>query len=284
MKTSEVAVQVRAERVRCADGLSMATDLYFPVEPGGLLPVTVLCHGFKGFRSWGMFPHLARRLAGLGRVVVLFDYSHNGIGDQPDVFSRLDLFERQTISRHVEDLGTVLDLLDDTGLQQACSIDTSTSKVFAVGHSMGAAVALLRGLHDLRVSGLACLNGISHWQRMPPAEMARLEREGRVLVRNTRTGQDMPLGRAWFDDVARIDLAAAAQELTVPTLVLQGTQDETVLPSEGEALADWIPGAIHVAVPGGDHTFGARHPWQGWTPALEFVVEQLDAFLPACEA
>ena len=55
------------------------------------------------------------------------------------------------------------------------------------------------------------------------------------------------------------------------------------LPAEGEALSEWIPGNVYFTVPGGDHTFGARHPWAGWTAPLDIVVEQLDAFLPANE-
>ena len=103
-------VEIYTTRVACDDGLSMAVDVYHPtVTPTEeLLPTTVLCHGFKGFRMWGMFPHLARRLAKTGRAVVLFDFSHNGTDTVPEEFTRLDLFEKQTISRHVEDLVMVL--------------------------------------------------------------------------------------------------------------------------------------------------------------------------------
>ena len=47
----------------------------------------------------GMFPHIAKRLAQTGRAVVLFDYSHNGTDTVDDEFTRLDLFEKQTVSR-----------------------------------------------------------------------------------------------------------------------------------------------------------------------------------------
>ena len=33
-------------------------------------------------------------------------------------------------------------------------------------------------------------------------------------------------------------------------------------------------------VPDGDHTFGARQPFGGWTPPLEMVARELDEFLP----
>jgi len=282
MSGDTTEIVVHAGSVACDDGLSMAMDIYHPADPSGPLPVAILCHGFKGFRMWGMFPYLARRLAATGRGVVLFDYSHNGTeASNPEEFTRLDLFEKQTMTRHVEDMGRILGALEDEELRKRCHLDDHGA--FAVGHSLGGGVAMMRASNDLRVAGLACLNAVSHLERIPTAALAELETSGKVSIPNARTGQTMPLGRPWFDDIAGIDLEAVADEVCVPTLVLQGEVDSSVLPSEGEALADWIPGNIYVPVPDGDHTFGAKHPWAGWTTPLEVVVDQLDAFLPASE-
>jgi pimeloyl-ACP methyl ester carboxylesterase len=276
------SVDVYSTKVDCDDGLSMAVDVYHPARASEPLPTTLLCHGFKGFRMWGMFPHLARRLAETGRAVVLFDFSHNGTDTVDDEFTRLDLFEKQTITRHVEDIGTILDAIENNeDMLSTCCMDPTG--IFAIGHSMGGGVAMMRAASDLRIAGLACLNSVSHFDRIPAEGMAELEVSGHVSISNARTGQVMPLGRAWFDDIASIDLQAIADEVTVPTLILQGEDDQNVPPSEGEALADWIPGNVYFTVPGGDHTFGAKHPWVGWTAPLETVVEQLDAFIPANE-
>ena len=40
----------------------------------------ILCHGFKGFRTWGSFPHLARALAAHGHAAITVDFSRNGVG------------------------------------------------------------------------------------------------------------------------------------------------------------------------------------------------------------
>jgi pimeloyl-ACP methyl ester carboxylesterase len=275
-------VECYSTRVPCDDGLSMAVDVYHPEESADELPTTILCHGFKGFRTWGMFPHIARRLAQTGRAVVLFDYSHNGTDTVDDEFTRLDLFEKQTVSRHVEDLGRILTAIEeDADMRGACSMDPTG--IFAVGHSMGGGVAMMRAASDLRIAGLACINGVSYFDRIPEEAKAGLETDGYVSITNARTGQTMRLGSSFFKDVSSIDLEAVADEVAVPTLILQGENDNVVLPSEGVALADWIPGNVYFTVPGGDHTFGAKHPWGGWTDPLLLVVEQLDAFLPANE-
>ena len=257
----------------------MGLDLYLPEAPAGALPVVVVCHGFKGFKDWGLFPPLAGRLAAAGRAIALFDYSHNGVGDRPGEFDRLDLFERQTLSRHVQDLGTVLDFLDagpfagQAGLQR-------NHRFNVVGHSMGGAVAVLRAATDGRVVQVATLNGLAGLARFGPPQLEELQRTGRVSIRNARTGQEMPLGPDWFADVKRLDLEQAATEVFVPALVVHAARDESVSPAEGRQLNGWLAGSRLVEIEDSGHTFGAVHPFAGWTPALERVARELDAFLP----
>ena len=50
--------------------------------------------------------------------------------------------------------------------------------------------------------------------------------------------------------------------------------------NQGARLRQLIEARNGLLVPGGDHTLGARHPWQGWTPALEEALAALDEFLP----
>ncbi len=270
-----------ATRLRCPDGLPLALDLHVPEGTSRKPPVVVLCHGFKGFKDWGLFPPLAERLAAGGRAVALFDFSHNGIGERPGEIDRLDLFGKQTVTRHVADLGLVLDALDGEWGRQAGR--PADRKYSLVGHSLGGAVAVLRAADDGRVVSVATLNGCSHLQRVPEPERQRALKEGRITVKNQRTGQDLPLERGWFDDIQQHDLESAATQVYVPALVIQALDDESVPPDEGRALSSWIAGSRLVEVPGADHVFGARHPFAGWTPALERVARELDAFLPTVE-
>ncbi|MED5329805.1 MAG: alpha/beta fold hydrolase [Planctomycetota bacterium] len=273
---------LESTHIPCPDGLTMGVDVYGPEGAETPLPVVVMCHGFKGFRKWGMFPPLAERLAEGGRAVVLFDFSHNGVGENPESFDRMDLFKVQTISRAIEDLGTVLDFLQDDALAARCHLQQE-GRVNVVGHSMGGGVALLRTATDGRIAQVCSLNGVSHLQRLTDEVLAELEAEGYVTIKNVRTGQEMPLGSEWFDDLPNHDIEGAAQTIFVPSLVVQGDEDPNVKPHEGQSIADWIPAARLVMVEGGDHTFGARHPFTKWTAPLEEVARELDAFLPSLD-
>lgn len=275
-----MSVAKHSAQVPCPDGLSMGLDLYRPEAAGDPLPVTVVCHGFKGFKDWGMFPPLAERLAAGGRAIAVFDYSHNGIGDEPGEITRLDLFGQQTMTRHVADLGTIMDFLDQGEFAESCGLQCNRH-FNVVGHSMGGAVAVLRASEDGRVVQVTTLNAVAELQRTGPEGMAELERNGRVLIKNTRTGQELSLEQSWFDDVADLDLEESATQVFVPALIIHAADDESVPAPEGEEINGWIAGSRLVKIPDTGHTFGAVHPFVSWTPALEQVATELDAFLPS---
>jgi pimeloyl-ACP methyl ester carboxylesterase len=59
------------------EGHPVRGDLYLPDE----LPanrIVVLCHGFKGYKSWGFFPYLGERLRQAGLIALSMDFSFNG--------------------------------------------------------------------------------------------------------------------------------------------------------------------------------------------------------------
>jgi 3-oxoadipate enol-lactonase len=61
-------------------------------------------------------------------------------------------------------------------------------------------------------------------------------------------------------------------EISVPTLVLHGDADRLVQPANATLLADAIPGAMLVWLPGASHVF--------WTDQPDATVAALNAFLP----
>lgn len=269
---------ISTHTLTCPDGLPLGLDVHRPLS-GQTFPLTVLCHGFKGFRRWGLFPELASRLAEGGRVVALVDLSHNGTAPGSETeFTRLDLFERQTFPRHVADLRQVLAALLTESLRSKLGV--SSDGAWLVGHSMGGGMALLTAVEEPLVSGLITLNGIGRADRVAPELAAVMLSEGRALIPNARTGQQMPLAVGFLQSARATDLAAAAAAVNVPTLVISGDLDSVVPPHEAVLLLQHYTQARHEVVPGGDHTFGACHPWQGWTEPADRVFQLLHETLP----
>ncbi len=235
-------------------------------------PAVVVVHGFKGFKDWGMFPPLADRLAKAGFVSVSLNLSGAGV-DAEGRFVYPERFGHDTISAAITDLERVIDALS------AGSLDVvPPSSIGVLGHSRGGGVVILTAARDARITALVTWASIADVNRWPAAVMDAWRASGRHDIVNARTGEVLPLYTDVLDDnerhADRLDILAAAGRITAPWLLLHGDADEAVPIEEGERLAAVVrhPASRHEWIAGGQHTFGARHPWAGSTPELERVV------------
>lgn len=234
----------------------------------------VVCHGFKGFRTWGPWPALAQALAAHGHAAVTFDFSRNGVGADGVDFSALELFRENTHTRNLEEIRMVLDALEAGRLTAR-----RPKHVGLFGHSRGGGEAVLTAAEDPRVDALVTWAAIADIPgRWTEEQVARWRRGEDVLIENARTGQQMPVGpEYWVDCVAhheRLDIRAAAAEVAVPWLIVHGDADETVPVDEGRTLfAAAGENAELMIVEGADHTFGAKHPYAGAGDVLRTAAE-----------
>jgi len=249
-------------------------DLRLP-DGTGTHPVVVCCHGFKGFKDWGFHPWLGARLSEAGIAAVHFNFSRNGVRATDGDIEDLDAFRRNTLSIERDDLDTVLDAV----LSGAIEPSLDASRLGLLGHSRGGGIALLGASERPEAKALVTWAAVSHFDRIADdATLAEWRRNGVYEVVNSRTGQKLPMGVAFLDDVlanrARLDLSAAARRLVVPWLLVHGTADPTVPFEEaGELQAAAERRARLLPLDGAGHTFGAVHPFAGPTPHLAAATE-----------
>lgn len=244
-------------------------DLRLPA--GGPHPVVVCCHGFKGFKDWGFHPWLGARFADAGLAAIHFNFSRNGVRAVDGDIEDLDAFRRNTLSIERDDLDSVLDAVVSGALDP--SLDGARLGLF--GHSRGGGVALLGAAGRPEAKALVTWAAVSRFDRIADeATLAEWRRTGVYEVVNSRTGQKLPMGVGFLDDVlanlARLDLFAAARRLSVPWLLVHGEADPTVPIDEALALGRASEGRARLlAIADAGHTFGAVHPFAGPTPHLE---------------
>ena len=260
--------------IESRDGLPIRGDLHHPAGKTSP-PLVIIVHGFKGFKDWGFFPRLASRLAREGFAAFRMNFARGGIGDEnPEVFTRLDLFEENSISREVADLVDVLEAIprDPRFVRVRCE------RFGLVGHSRGGGVSILAASRRPDIASLATWASVSRFDGFFTEEnLAAWKEEGRFSVLNARTGQQMPLGMELYRDLTErkdmIDVLAAEAALTIPHLVVHGDRDEAVAPGSARELVEASGGRAAVEViPGAGHTFGAVHPFAGTTPELERAI------------
>ena len=219
-------------------------------------PVAVLVHGFKGFMDWGFFPHLSRRLAAAGFVVVSMNTSGSGIGDDPMVMDDEDAFFNDSYSRQLEDMAMVR-----TFAKGLAGVDPDLEVL--VGHSRGGGMAVISAAEEAPAA-LVTWAAICDADRFDEAMKARWREQGYLPVPNARTGQVHRMGLAGLEDfernLERLDIAAAAGRLEAPFLAVHGLDDATVPYGAAVTLSERAPRGEALLIEGADHGFGASHP------------------------
>jgi alpha/beta superfamily hydrolase len=212
--------------------------LDFAYHPGAaeISTLVVLGHGVTGNKDRPLLVELANLLARTGIHALRFSFAGNGASE--------GRFADATITKEVEDLGAVLDALPGWYVGYA-------------GHSMGAAVGVLRASEDARIHFLISLAGMAH-------TVAFAQREFGNVTPGTGCMWDKPecpLSQSFLDDLVRIgSVVDAARRVRVPWLFLHGLADDVVPPQDSRDLYAIAgePKRLN-EMPEADHVFSERH-------------------------
>ena len=110
------------------------------------------------------------------------------------------------------------------------------------------------------------------------------KRDGHLDVVHQRTKQVLHVGYAAWEDFeihrSQYDFEKRLPWIHARTLFVHGREDAAVPCEASRRLSRRLPdrGLLHL-VEGGDHVFGAAHPFRGTTPALEEALRVTTAFL-----
>jgi dienelactone hydrolase len=258
----KAASEIELTTLHTHDGFALPATLVLP-ETAKPAPLIIFVHGFKGFKDWGHFPLLSRKLCDAGFAVLRFNLSHNGTSPaHPAEFVNLEAFGRNTYSRELSDLDDLLGQL--VALQNAAQLDLQ--KIILWGHSRGGGIATIKTAEDKRIKALVTWAGVADLAgRILNSDQERWRKNGVQFTHNARTKQDMPLYVDLLDDTlqnaARFDALAAAARINVPHLILHGAADAAVPVKEAELLHQRNPKSELQIIEHADHTFGGKHPF-----------------------
>ncbi len=160
--------------------------------------------------------------------------------------------------------------------------ERETGPAYVVGLSMGGVIAqqfaldypdLVRKLVLVSTFTVLRPSSLSQWlyffQRLVVVHLVGLEQQSRIVARRVFPAPEQEALREMAAaQIARADPRAyraamrylglfdsrrRLKEIHVPTLVITGERDTTVFPARQKMLADGIPGARQVILPGGGH-------------------------------
>lgn len=231
------------------------------VENGKAKPVVIFAHGFKGFKDWGHFNKMMEHFIHQEFSFVKFNFSHNGgTVEQPIDFPDLEAFGNNNYTKELSDLKTVVDWIESTDITEF-----DTNQIYLIGHSRGGGISIMAASEDTRIKKLVTWAAVSDLiNRFSQQELDYWKKEGVIYVENSRTNQQMPMYYQIAEDTLnnreRFNIQIAANKLSVPHLIIHGTDDKTVPVEEAETINTWNEAAEAYIIEGANHSFGAVHP------------------------
>jgi pimeloyl-ACP methyl ester carboxylesterase len=227
--------------------------------------------------------HVLHRLASFSRLI-LFDKRGTGLSD------RVPTDELPSLETRMDDVRAVMDA-------------AGSERAALFGHSEGGNMCMLfAATFPRRTAALVCFGVFAKrlwspdypWAPTPEARagwLSRIEQEWGTSadlddLAPSRIGDDA--FSAWMSSYFRrsaspgaaaalgrmnseIDVRDVLPTIRVPTLIMHRTKDRDTNVNEGKYIAERIPGAKFVRIPGTDHLF--------WTEGADRVVDQVETFL-----
>lgn len=240
----------------------------------------IFVHGFKGFKDWGFGPYLSKYFSDRGFLVVSFNFSHNGIGNNKTEFTELDKFANNTISLEVSELGEIIDLLKNGSLDLEIN-----GKIGILGHSRGGAVALLTVSKRNDINAVALWASISKLDRYSERQKSEWRKKGYFEVLNTRTNQLMRLNSTLLEDIEKnsadtLNLEKSVRNLKCSLLIAHGEQDLAVPIAEAEQIYSWADKSKteFYKIFRTGHTFDITHPFSGTNEKFEKLLNKTALF------
>lgn len=246
----------------------IAADVFY-ISTAHPKPIVIFSHGFKGFKDWGHFNLIAKSFAEEGFVFVKFNFSHNGTTPiSPAEFSDLDAFGENNYIIELNDLEKVIDWILS---YESIKSEIDPRQIHLLGHSRGGGITIIKAAEDSRIKKIATWASVSDFiNRNKQSTIKDWKEMGVVHTFNARTKQQMPLHYQFYEtiqnNIERLNIIKATRKLTIPFLIIHGTNDEAVSLKDAEDLHKNCKNSKLLIIDGAGHTFETKHPFTGEVP------------------
>jgi uncharacterized protein len=220
----------------------------------GARELVVIGHGVTGNKDRPFVVALAEGLSKAGIPALRFSFAGNG--------ASAGRFSDCTVSKEVEDLGSVIDSVQDRD-------------VIYVGHSMGGAVGVLRAAKDPRIKALVSLAGMVHTKAFAEREFGMVKPGEGFMWDDS----NCPLSQTYMDDMARIgSVVESASRIRVPWLLIHGTEDDVVpIQDSYDIFAKANEPKKLMELKGSNHVFAGEHTAPMVSAVTQWIQQQLAA-------
>jgi len=226
-------------------------------------PITaIILHGFQSDRKSGNSSIARDALVPLNLNIVTLDFY--GRGESDGTFGNL------TVDKGVENVEAVVNFIHQRDPQQ---------KIILIGGSFGGLVAL----HSVAIlkdvfAQLILRAPVSDWGALW-RDWVKPENLQTWTATGSFTGEISPgvmatFGPEFLAELQHDDLYdTIAPQITIPTLIVHGDQDETVPLAHSEKLQSVLPDSQLFVLPGADHRFSRAEDIAAYQRAIQNFIQ-----------
>jgi len=207
----------------------------------------VLAHGITADKDEkGIFIQLADQLVKVGFAVFRFDFRGHGESDGKSV----DV----TISGELKDLEAAMQEVKRKGYQEigllGASVGGGTCTLYTVAHQQE--ITCLCLWNPALNYDHTFLNPTSPWVREQKEHMKKdIEEKGWTTLGSRK----FVIGKALFDDMAKLKPFEALKKIKVPTLIIHGTKDTKVSYKDSKSYVHFLKNGQLIIMEGAEHGF-----------------------------
>jgi esterase/lipase len=242
------------------NGKQLNATLYISNEnSASKLPMIILCHGLSGEQSeWGRFKITAEAINEVGYDALTFDFSGSGKNPREEIY----------LSKQVDDLEQVFNWVKSQGYD----------KIATIGLSFGGTTSLIAELPGRKVSVFWApgfyYKKAQKGSNIFKVKMLSIFAPNKKLKRKSKDLEPIFVTSRFFKEMFNIDSNLYLKALKIPTLIVQGTKDNTVKSENNYEVIKYLPqDSDHqlIKIEGAGHVFTETQLDEAIRKTIEFL-------------
>jgi pimeloyl-ACP methyl ester carboxylesterase len=254
-------MQVEKLLIKNRDGYELHAVYYQKSSESKSDVLVILCHGFTGDKyEWGRFEKTSEKIIERGWDAIFFDFSGSGENERIPI----------TLDNQIRDLEDIA----QWGLQQGYS------KLVTIGLSFGGITSLYANVPNRKVAVFWA--PAFNMKRVIGEKMKRLA----YLILSIKKSpikmrakvKPIMMDKSFFESIWNKDPWSLLQNFDLPSIIVQGTKDKAVIPSDSQMAFDHMKKdgkhELHF-VEGATHDFEKAHLDEFIKVSLDFIEKYL---------
>lgn len=207
------------------------------ISSNSKFPVVIICPGFLASKDLDPFPYIGSKIAEAGFISIVLNYSHNGVEGNDTKITNFEKFASNTVSKEIEDIAIIV---NEVGNNRLTGFNIDENRIVLLGHSRGAANAIINASYDQRIRALVTWASISKYDRWNNHQKSMWKKIGYLPLGKSSEDSPLKLGLSYLIDIEQkkeyLNLIDAAKRIRIPWLIVHGVEDLVAKIYEAESL------------------------------------------------